>query len=135
MMNVTEFVKRHNIRMTAEYTDSNPYIADDQFARMANHWKCILRINRRRMTVYFSMGRGLAGEPETDDVLSCIASDAAGYENARSFEDWCGDYGYDTDSRTAEKTYKTIGRQSDRLERFIGDADLFQSLLFEVESL
>jgi hypothetical protein len=89
---------------------------------------CILRRGRRKMTVVFSMGRGLEGRaPEAVDVLDCLAMDAAGVRNAADFEGWCSEYGFDADSRKAEKTFKACEKQASQLERFIGDA--FDQLL------
>ena len=42
-------------------------------------------------------------EPNAYDVLSCLQKNEVG-----SFEDFCGDFGYDTDSRKAEQTYNTV---------------------------
>lgn len=58
--------------------------------------------------------------PTVDNVLSCLASDAQGYDNTRNFEDWCADYGMDTDSRKAERSYRTIGEQAKALRHFMG---------------
>ena len=41
--------------------------------------------------------------PGIDDILYCLVLDAAAAE--MSFEDWCSDYGYDTDSRKALHTF------------------------------
>src|SRR4051812_7060666 len=101
------FARQHGITLQAEWADENKNAPD---WTDANHYKVILKHNRRQLTTYFSQGYGISGAPEVQDVLDCLASDAAGYEGARSFEEWCGDYGYDTDSRKAEQTYKTVGR-------------------------
>lgn len=56
--------------------------------------------------------------PELADVVSCLVSDAqAMYE---PFESWCGDLGYDTDSRKALNTYlecQTLGAKFLRVLR------------------
>jgi hypothetical protein len=49
-------------------------------------------------------------------------------------EDWCADYGYDTDSRKAEARYKTIQRQSAKLLKFLGNAAA-SDLLWNTERL
>ena len=69
------------------------------------------------MTVYFSQGPAISGEPTTEDVLDCLALDASG---ADSFEDWCAEYGYDTDSRKAEHIYNTVRKQTEELASFLG---------------
>jgi hypothetical protein len=85
------------------------------------------------MTTYFSMGYGHKGaKPEAVDVLSCLANDAAGVENAGGFEDWCAEYGYETDSRKAERIYKTCIHQSKRLRQFLG-GEAYEQLLWRTE--
>ena len=84
-------------------------------------------------------GRGVVGGPETmwlaamrkdwtrptpptlTDVMGCLCADASGYDSARTFEEWAGEYGYDTDSRKAESTYRTIGEQAKQLRHLLGD--------------
>ena len=87
------------------------------------------------MSLVFSMGSGHGGKrPELADVLDCLASDAAGYENARSFADWCADYGYDVDSRRAERTFKAVERQATSLHRVLGES-AYRTLLWDIERL
>ena len=52
--------------------------------------------------------------------------------NARGFEDWCSDFGYDADSRKAEKTFKVCEHQAKRLRSFLGDS-LYKQLLYDTE--
>lgn len=72
--------------------------------------------------------------PETASVLDCLASDAASYDNARDFEDWCADFGMDTDSRKAARTYRVCGEQAKALRHFLGNL-AYQELLFNTERL
>ncbi len=102
--------------LTFSYTDSdhNPNMDDASM----DHYKCTLRNDGRSMTVYFSKGSGHNGAPPTlDEVLECLASDCA---NLGSFEDWCSEFGYDTDSRKAERTYHAIVKQEIALRRLLG---------------
>lgn len=126
-----EFIRCAFITATATQVNSNPNMLDD-FAG-ADHWRVTLRRpGNRKMTVYFSMGSAHNGkEPEVADVLDSLASDASGIENARSFEDWCGEYGYDTDSRKAHRTYTICKREAERLQKFL-DAG-YERLLWNVE--
>jgi hypothetical protein len=66
------------------------------------------------------------------EVLDCLASDACSTDNASSFEDWCRDIGYDTDSWRAHRTFKIIEAQAAKLKRFLGD-DLYEALLYNTE--
>jgi len=127
MQTIQQVIERDGIRIRAERADSNPNMDPEQ---PMNHYKVRLR-NRagRQLTVYFSMGLGLRGEPTAADVLECLASDAAGIENAQSFEDWAAEYGYDTDSHTAYRTYQTCQRQAKSLQRFMVRG--YEALLFD----
>lgn len=125
-----DFIAANKLRMTATWTDSNPHM--DGSDRM-DHWRCTLMCDGRRMVVTFSKGSAHHGKPaELREVLSCMAGDAAGIENASSFTDWCGEYGYDTDSRKAEKIYRTCQRQRDSLLRLLG-REAFEALLWRTE--
>jgi hypothetical protein len=129
-----EFFQANKIRMSAARTDHNPHMEEDR-AHPMDHWKCLIRCGTRRMSVYFSMGMGHNGRrPSPADVLDCLASDASGIENAQSFEDWCGEYGYDTDSRKAHKTYKVCERQAAKLKALLGE-DAYKQLLWHTERL
>lgn len=131
-MTMQEFIKAHKITMTAEWADSNPNMED---SGNMDHWKCILKMGRKRLTVPFSMGIGHNGKaPKVEDVLDCMASDSSGIDNTTSFEDWCADYGYDTDSRKAERTFRVCERQAQKLRAFIGDND-YETLLYDTERL
>ncbi len=52
-----------------------------------------------------------------DLLYSCLTSCRSDFYCSKSFEDFCGEYGYDTDSKKAEKTWKACLEQSAKLER------------------
>lgn len=83
------------------------------------------RGHSKTLTVPFFQGLAHSKAPSAADVLSCLLSDAS-VEDATSFEDWCSDYGYDTDSRSAEKTYRDCLFQTKELRAFLGEN--FESL-------
>ena len=130
MKNIKNFIEENKIKMTCEYADHNPNMDDKNW--QANHYKITLKTNGKQFTLYFSQGIGITGEPKIESVLDCLASDAAGYENASDFEDWANEYGYDTDSRKAEKTYNLIGKQADKLKNLLGE-DNYNTLLWDTE--
>lgn len=92
----------------------------DEWQRRATPYTVTLRYQRRAMTVEFWCGSA-CGEPDAATVLDCLASDASGIDNARGFEDWCGEYGYDCDSRKAERTFKATETNARKLRRLLGD--------------
>ena len=132
-MTLDDFIKSAGITMTVTPSDANPYMDDDR--NPMDHWKCTLHAGRSRMGLYFSKGRGHNGNaPTVAEVLDCLASDSASVENATNFEDWCGEYGYDTDSRKAERTFKQCGRQAAQLRVLLGNS-AYQTLLFDTDRL
>lgn len=130
------FIEQHRITMECEQIERR----DDglMLGMDGTHWRCVLRRagdGRKRMTVLFTMGKAHTDAPDCASVLDCIASDASGIENARGFADWCADYGYDDDSRKAERIYNAACAGAKALKRFLhSDAD-YAALLFETERL
>jgi len=53
-------------------------------------------------------------------------------EHSTDFADFCGEFGYDTDSRKAEGIYRACGRQAANLKRMLGE-DAYNLLLWETE--
>lgn len=146
LLPMSEFLTNHDITMRYKQVSSNPNREnqtkeDTAWDREASHWKCFFSrgLTGRTFVTHFSMGSGLKGEPEAGDVLDCIASDCRGLEQDatgafRPFEQWASEYGYDPDSRAAERTYHIIIEQSARLVLFLG-RDLYNVLLNDVEPL
>lgn len=63
-----------------------------------------------------------AGErPTAYDVLACISSDAYTPE---TFADFCGEYGYDEDSRKALKLFKRCRKFADKLNAFFAPEEV-----------
>ena len=60
-------------------------------------------------------------EPNAYDVLSCVSSEAYTPE---TFRDFCAEYGYDEDSRKAEKTFKRADRFAHRIRAFFSEKEL-----------
>lgn len=133
------------MKALAKYVRKNPYnealeTAGMRFAvRMTNDpipegfspgshaWKVTLRYRGRQMTVPFYTG-SMCGEVTAADVLHCLISDASSADN--TFEDWCADFGYDSDSRKAERTYKACQRIAVKLNKLLGsDLEKFAAIV------
>src|SRR5579859_2566391 len=89
--------------ITADIVYGEPYNPDWPDA---HPYTVTLHYQERSMKVPFYTGSGWDREPDVDDVVECLATDAASIVNARDFEDWAGDLGFDVDSRKAERTYR-----------------------------
>jgi hypothetical protein len=106
------------LSMSTERTDHNPSMPDSE---AMDHWYCTLRYGTKRMPLVFSMGSAHhAKAPTLDDVMGCLAMDASSVDNARNFEDWAAELGYDTDSRKAEATYRACVDQVAKLRNLLG---------------
>lgn len=57
--------------------------------------------------------------PTAYDILACLTK-----YNPGTFEDFCGDFGYDTDSRSAEKTYHAAMKEYGDLAQIFSPEEL-----------
>lgn len=132
MKKLAEFITEQGITATSTPQDANTNMADED--RDMHHYLVTLRRGDCEMKTPFSMGRGLKGAaPTAEDVLSCLASDSAGVENAEgNFEEWCSEYGLDSDSRKAERTFHTCESLAEELKAFLGE-EAYEELLWETE--
>lgn len=96
------------------------------------HFLCTLRSGDRAMTVEFHQGSAHTEEPNLEDVIGCLAMNAGGFENAKYFEDWAREYGYETDSRRAYATYEAVQTRTHDMRELLS-SDQYQELLWEVE--
>ena len=133
-MTLQELIRKYRLRMESELTDRNPHMADDEWSRRATHWKCVIKRGRTKMTIFFSQGPAIVHEPSLEEVLDSLGSDAGTYLNARGFEDWAVEYGYDPDSRRAETIWKAVGKQIADLRRLLGESGL-EELAFKTERI
>ena len=127
-----EIAEREGITLTCEKITTRPDLNTKDWGEGSRHFKC--RIERgtgprkRGFTLYYSQGSAHTENPTIGDVLESLSLDASSYENARGFEDWASELGYCSDSRKAEKVYKSIKRQAEQLKRVLG-ADVYKQLL------
>lgn len=128
-MNYEQFAKKVGVKLACERAARNPAMADEKWAKSATHYKCMLSRGKTKMSLPYSMGSAHTKPPDIGMVLNSLASDASGYEQARSFEDWASEYGYDTDSRSAKKTYKAVEKETTALKMLLGDD--FETLLYK----
>ena len=130
MGTLAELIAREGITATVVPADVNPNIGDD--IPGANHYRVTLRAHGRQMTVPWSQGPAILREPTAADVLDCLASDTSGYHSAGgTFEAWAAEYGYDEDSRKAERIFRAVERQAGALRHLLGDA--YDELLWNTE--
>ncbi len=125
---IKQFIKENNLTMNCKYAGNNPNIPN----RDMRHYKVTIkrkfklngnhldtRYGFRQMTLNFSQGYGIQGEPTLESVLGCLLSDSFSFSNGDTFKDFCENYGYDYDSRKAEKTYQATIKQTSKLKKLL----------------
>lgn len=83
-------------------------------------FSCVLKRGRVRHTFDFYTGMGWAKDPTVDDVMESVRLDCQSGE--LDFQDFCDEFGYDSDSRSAEKIHRACVKQRKGIERVMGDA-------------
>ena len=137
-MDIKEYIDKKGITCKVSQVADNPAMRpansasaqEKQWYREASHYKGTLkRPDGRRMKVPFSCGSA-CGKPDAATVLDCLCSDATFPD---TFEDFCSEFGYDTDSRRAERTFKACLKTRDELREFLGDD--FDAVVYEMERM
>ena len=98
------------------------YFPDDKESRYVFK----LRLQRNKKSYTFTFGQSIADgeeEPTLYDVLACLTKYDPG-----SFENFCGDFGYDEDSRRAEKTYKAVCKEFEAMQRLFPESEVLEEL-------
>lgn len=77
-----------------------------------------LKTDSHSFMTKFTMGSGLKDKPDLNTVLECLQLDASGA--SQSFEDWCDDLGYNSDSRSNERIYDACRNIMLELQKLFG---------------
>jgi hypothetical protein len=96
-------------------------------------WTCVFSRNGQSVSFDYSTGTGHRTKvrfsewnyenevrptvPGMADVLNCLIMDADAV--GMSFADWCDNFGYDTDSRKAERTYFACQETGEKLRKVL----------------
>ena len=111
-----------SLRVSFTVTYVGEVYKDNWNGQLCDQWRVSFtdKIDNRRMSTGFFTGIGSRkdGKPEKPkaaSVLHSLLMDT--YAIDSSFEDWCNDYGYDTDSIKALKTYKACRSIGERMVR------------------
>jgi hypothetical protein len=136
MRSLQRYVANHGI--TVEILSGPDFTTDED--GWWNHTYALKLLNAdlgTEMTLPWKTGLGITEDPDErpEKILDCLIGDAWGYENARGFEDWAGEYGYDPDSRKAESTWKAVGELAQALAQFLGGYAELERLASNYERL
>jgi len=108
------FAKKHGVKLSVISSKRASMWGETQIRTVFK-----LKISRKGKSYTFYFGQSIASgddKPSMYDVLACLTKYDPG-----SFENFCSEYGYDTDSRKAEKTYKAVCKEFAAIERLFWD--------------
>lgn len=115
MATLTELIDRHGITLHTKQGDKrNADMGGD-----SRHWRCTLRRRARTYSFDFWQGSAHKEPPTASDTLECLLSDAS--LGQLDFCEFCGELGYDTDSRRARRTWRACQRTESRLLILLGE--------------
>lgn len=115
-------------RVTTNYLCNKLWSADDNMRNYNNHRITVSKDGKRCSFEYW----GSIANPEiTNEIdafyaVCCLASDAVA--GLMDFEEFCNEFGYDTDSRKAKKSWKACKRAAAKVQRCFGDVYEFAEL-------
>lgn len=108
------FSKKHDIRLKINSVKYGRHFEDDKDSRYI--FNCTLSMVNRQYT--FNFGQSISAgntQPTMYDVLTCLQKYDIG-----TFEDFCSEFGYDEDSRKAERIYKAVCKEYEGMLRVFG---------------
>jgi len=112
-----EFLKRVRGSIEIQFVEYGRHFYDDKESR--NIYRFTIKRGGKSYTARF--GQSIASTekdeaPRNYDILACLTKYDPG-----TFEQFCSEFGYETDSRKAEKTYKAVVKEWVGVERVFGD--------------
>ncbi len=113
------------VKFKSEYLKHDFYFDDDKQTRdiyRVSFTRVVDAGGSKRFSIKFGQSINNAGQhPTPYDVLACLQKYDVG-----SFADFCGEFGYDTDSRKAEKIYKAVCKEFAKVEAFFTPSEIEQ---------
>ena len=109
------------------------YIGNAAWRPFSSHrsdkWEVSLYRGENKIFVEFHLGEGCEGrEPELKEVIYALLNDS--YAGSIRFEDFCSEFGYDTDSRRAFATWEACKVTREKLGKLFSPDEIAE---FEVE--
>ena len=104
-----DFLEKTCCKMTITYKENRKYFTGDKETRDVYD----VKIERGKRKFKFEFGNSIANSQFSDrnapseySVLSCLTK-----HDPESFENFCNEFGYDEDSRNAERTYNAVVKE------------------------
>jgi len=114
------FLKKTNTTLSIKFDYCGPHFGDNDTSR--NNYKCVLKNIKGQYTINFgnSIQNTIDGvAPTKYDILACLTKYGPG-----TFEDFCGEYGYDYEEKESEKIYRGCIKEFKGLSRIFTDEQM-----------
>lgn len=125
MNTILGLINHYSITMTCEWAESNPQMINTEWAKGAQHYKIKLMRKdgnkKRKLTLYYSMGKALCREPTVEEVINCLNQDYLSIQNEPSFEIFAENHGINVDSRKAFENWKISIKLNKKYTKFMGE--------------
>ena len=115
-----DFLSKTNTTIKIEFLKYGSHFTGEKEQR--NIYKVKIKRGNKSFSLNFgqSINATLKGEHPTNyDILSCLQKYDVG-----SFDDFCSEFGYDEDSRKAEKTYNAVCKEYDNVCKIWSDDEI-----------
>jgi len=115
--NALEFLNKNDLKLTIKFKSYGKYFNDDKDYRNIYKFKLYNKKTKKSYSGTFgdSIYNTKSGiEPTPYSILACLNEDYS-----TDFHDFCRNYGYDEDSRKAEKIYKAVKKETAGLRRVL----------------
>lgn len=106
------------IKIKKDWLKYDYHFADDNVKR--HIYK--IKIVKNGKSFSFNFGQSIkeaTSKPTSYDVLACLQKHKVG-----TFENFCGNFGYDEDSRKAEKIHKAVSKQFANMQKLFSGEEL-----------
>ena len=122
------------IKINSVYLGDKLWKIDNSFSHLKNYNNHRVTVTNNGKKYSFEYWASIAEtkiKDEQGNVFAFYCSLSDGISAMDSFEDFCREFGYDTDSRNAERIYKSCVKTLNKLER-VFDCDLYD-LINEIQ--
>lgn len=123
----TDFLTKHGV--TFSFKLANTKVPSWDESRKCNHFVATFKQGKKRMSFDFfdSINNFQKGVAILDaySALTCCSSEI---NCPDTFEDFCSEFGYEEDSRKAEKTFRALKKFSDKLNKFFDTEEMREDL-------
>ncbi len=115
-----QFLKETNTEFKVEFVKNGIYFDGDTEPRDIY----LITLKRGKREFSFRFGQSIDNskkkiKPTAYDFLSCV--EKCEYTD---FEDFCNEFGYDEDSRKAEKTFKAVQEEFNKIRMLFNDPEI-----------